>query len=164
MAAIREVVIGGVAGHMVAAVMEKMIVDTREAGLKHVLGYQHKHPGLEQIPFVDVYSEDDTARGKVNWVPAVFPEQGFHCWSIERVVVFSDDNPEERPGSTRRVVGMVIVRHPDTGPSRPAYDRVQRFKVELQYAYAENGNTYTFDATVTDFKPVADEDMALSQV
>lgn len=165
MAVIREVVVGGVVGHLVTAALEKMVAETRESGMVHVLSYQHKNPDLESIPFVSVYSEeDDTARGKVNWVPAVFPELGLHYWSPERVIVLSDDNPEEKPFSTRRIVGLVIMRHPDTGPFRPVYDYVRRMKVVLEYGYAENGNICKFDATVSDFVPVTEEDMALSKV
>ena len=162
--AAREVVIGGVAGHMIAAVMEKMIADIREAGIKYVLSYQHKSSDLEQTRFVDVYSEeDDTARWKFG-EDAAFPEAGLHYWTPERVIVLSDDNPEQRPGSTRRVVGLVVIRHPDTGPFRPVYDQVRRMKVVLEYGYAENGNAYRFNATVSDFETVGVEDAALSQV
>lgn len=167
MAAVREVEIGGLAGHLVMAVIEKMIADTREATLEEMLSYQHRAPDLQEAKFFEVYSapslgEETPAR--ISRSRAARPETGLRYWSVERAIVLSDDNPEERPNSTRRVVGMVIMRYPDTGPFRPKDDMVRRYKVVLRYSYAENRNTWSSDPEVTDFEPVAEEDTALSQV
>lgn len=172
MGRIRDVAVGGVAGHMVMAVVEKMIAESRRHAIEHVTTYSHRDQNIDQIPFVKVYEdsgEGEETRGRINWNPAVYPEAGLHYWQIDRVIVQSDDNPEEKPGSTRRVVGLVFVRYPDSGPFRTGDGHgpngsMRKFKVVLEYGYAENRNTYKFDSRVSDFKEPDPEDVALATV
>ena len=159
---VREVVIGGIAGHLVSAVYRHLVDGIRKGAIEHALTYSHAATDIREIPFMGVYSDRDLI-SKVG-LDSAYPERSLPFWSVERVVIVTDDNPTEVPNHSRSIVGLVVMRHPDMGPSRPQRDVVRRFKVILNAHYADNGNTFVWEAEVSIFNPMPQEDLQLAQV
>lgn len=176
MAKVREVVVGGVAGWMASAVMTRMLKAARQAAICHCSNYQHKQGPADTIPFMDVYAhlkgfnqsatdafaDRQTARdalGVINWNCAIYPETQILGWQTERILVLLDTNPHEEPSSEREIIGLVLVRYPDSGPFRPAYDTTARYAVRIHLGYAENRNTYRMDSYAEICDRLSDEDI-----
>lgn len=137
MAAIREVVIGGVAAELQSFVMAHLVAETRRHALERCRTYNHKRPALHTVPFDEIYSEDKETRqqaiGKATLsMDAVVPEEGLYWNSVERVIVLTDDNPNSEPERYRPVSGIVMVR--------PSHGKLRRFNVVLKWWIASNGN------------------------
>lgn len=155
--AIREVVLGGIAGQMLIAAYNWLVGRKRQYGLEQ--GARHE-PEDAEMSLSAIFAEGGVA-GKHYAAMVAYPELCFYMMSVERVIVLSDTNPEMKPG-TRKVVGLVILRCEDGGPWHRDTG-AWRLKATLEAAYADNGNTFRHVWTVEPLKVPAREDIELSE-
>jgi len=137
MAALRDVEVGGVAASLVGFVMAHLVAETRRNALERCRTYHHRRPELHTVPFDDVYSDNKETRKKAIGqgtlsMDAVVPEQWLHWTSVERIIVLSDNNPQQEPEQYRYVAGIVLMR--------PSHGKLRRFNATLTWWIASNGN------------------------
>lgn len=168
MAKVSETVIGQTNSEAIVAVYAHIIKGVRKQGVDHVVTYQHQHAELEKLPFIEVYSYDEEkekhAATVINWNPAVRPEDFLTQWSVDRVIIQSDQRTPRGEGESlvtyRKVIALVIVRWHgamnETG--------VLRYKVELEYSYNWLDRGGLYKNSVEAFNGVDQNDIELTQL
>ena len=148
---VRETVIGGDTD-FVLAFLVWMTKELRSSELSEARGYQHRPKDYMTVPFMSVYAsgeEGGKARSQIYSHYAVFPEDYLNClplW-IDKIVVIRDDGAHLQNGGTSTRVAILVVRWPDW--VFPGRDRTSRFRVKLQYHFADNGNRWPKTPVVT---------------
>lgn len=154
--ALREIKVGGIAGRLICEVARWLIVEARRRG---IAGANLHEPELAESWFHSIYEDEKLLWGKPGMALASYPEQVLMGGaSVERVIVVSDDNPHAE-ARERQVVGIVMVRWTDCTPIRST--RLEKYKVTICLAYADNGNTYRDEVKIEPVVMIRPEDRAV---
>ena len=148
--ALREINLGGDTD-FINAFLVWMIKKVRNDALSEARNYQHRSRGCMSAPFMSVYAggkEGEEARQQINFNYAVFPEDFVGClpfW-IDKIIVVHDDGVHLQDGGKSTRVAILVVRWPDW--VFRSEDRVCRYRVKLQYHFADNGNRWPKEPVV----------------